>query len=157
VSILVTSKTKTIPGPDVRFNCPRCRLDSSARSYERKETMGVFFIPLITQRERYVECCSCGTTRLTRLPLEELDRYTADELGPHLQQRVSFIVKFLVVVSLLLFFVPIVGLVMGLIALIATYRTGGWLKRLSLIGLVLSALVTSLFAVLMVLAAFHAI
>ncbi len=146
--ILLTTKTKRTPGPDTRFHCPRCG-DVPARTYLLEEKMGVLFIPLITQRETYVACRACGAALLTRLPLEELGEYSADGLTPHLFPRVSIIVQFLAVASVVLFCAPFVGLVLGAIGLLTSYRTGGWPKRLSLIGIGLSSVVHVIFVILL--------
>jgi hypothetical protein len=50
MGILVTSKTKRTPGPDARINCPTCGDGVPAQTYALEEKMGVFFIPIITQR-----------------------------------------------------------------------------------------------------------
>lgn len=107
--------------------------------------IGVFFIPLITQRETYVECSGCGLHRLTRLPLEELAGYSADELTPHLYRRVSIIVWTLALASVLGFCLPVAGLTFGAVGLLMSWRTGGWPKRLSVVGLALSSVATTIF------------
>lgn len=96
--------------------------------------MGVFFVPLITQRETYVECCRCGRARLTSLPLSELGKYTATELDPHLRERVSIIVQFFAIASVWFACVPFVGLLLGVIGFLASTRGAGWTRRVSLIG-----------------------
>jgi hypothetical protein len=150
VAILVTSKTKRIPGPDTLLNCHACGPDLPANTYQLEEKMGVFFIPLITQRRTYVECSECGAAWLTRLPLAELGQYSAEELTPHLKKPVSFVVKFIALASLLLFWVPLVGFALSVIGLLASYWTGGWPKRVSLIALVLAFLISVLFVILLI-------
>jgi hypothetical protein len=127
------------------MNCPACGPNSPATTYELAEKMGVFFIPLLTQRETYVECKRCGTARLVNLPLQNLGEYPADELDKHLRPRISIIVKFFALASVLLFCVPLVGIVLGLIGLVASYRTGGWPKAVSLIGTILSCAASGFF------------
>src|SRR5690349_5089966 len=112
MGILITSQTERTPGPQVNFACPKCGREVVAQSYGRVEKMGVFYLPLITQRETCVEC-ECGTLRLTRLPLESLGGYSAAELAPHLYERTSIIVQFVAVASVLLSCVPPVGLVLA--------------------------------------------
>jgi hypothetical protein len=143
--IHTTWESSRTPGPDARFNCPACGEDVPARTYALKEIIGVFFIPLITQRETYVECSGCGLYRLTRLPLEELSGYSADELTPHLYRRVSIIVWTLAFASVLGFCLPVIGLAFGALGLLMSWRTGGWPKRLSMVGLALSSVVTAIF------------
>jgi hypothetical protein len=102
--------------------------------------MGVFYIPLLVQRETFVKCSQCGIVRLTPIPLAELGQYSAEELTPHLRQRVSIVVKVLAMASLLMFFIPVFGLILSGIGLLVSYRVGGWPKRVSLIGLGLSVI-----------------
>lgn len=147
--ILATSKTRKTPGPDTRINCPTCGPNVPARTYRLEERMGVYFIPLLTQRETYVECAGCGVSRLTRLPLETLGEYPPDELDHCLYRRVSLVVKFLALASVLLSCVPFVGLGLGVAGLVASYRTGGWIKVASLVGIAIGALVSAVTIVAM--------
>jgi hypothetical protein len=124
MTILATSKTRKTPGPDTRINCPKWDPNVPARTCRLEERMGVYFIPLFTQRETYVECATCGESRLTRLPLEKLGEYPPDELDRHLYRRVSIVVKFLAVASVLVSCIPFAGLGLGVAGLIASYRTG---------------------------------
>lgn len=139
----LSSTIKNTPGPDVQMNCPGCGSVALARTYEREEKIRVYHVPFLTQREVYVECKRCRMVRLATVPLAELDRYSADELDAHLHERVSIIVKFLALASLVLFCVPFVGLIIGLSALLASYRTGGWPRAVSVIGVLLSLVLTS--------------
>jgi hypothetical protein len=111
--------------------------------------MGVFYVPLITQRETCVECSQCGSLKLTSLPLASLGDYSADQLGQHLHARTSIIVQFLAVASLLLSCAPVVGLVLGLIALLASLKAGGWPLWLSIAGTTISSLVLLAFGILL--------
>ena len=148
--ILITTKITRTPGPSVRINCPKCGPESPAVSYQRVEKMGLFYVPLITQRETHVKCRGCGAVRVTRLPLHQLAAYSADELEDHLHKRVSIIVSVLAVASVLLFCAPFLGLALAVISLLVSYRTGGWPKWASLVGVVLSLPVSgfALYAVL---------
>jgi predicted small integral membrane protein len=149
VTILATSKTTRIPGPATRINCPKCGPNTPALSYTLVEKMGVFFIPLFTQRETYLECARCGSARLVNVPLEGLGRYKADELDAHVFQRMSIVVKFLALASVLLACVPFLGLGFGLFGFWSSYRTGGWVKVVSIVGIVLSTLGTTFMLVAM--------
>lgn len=102
------------------------------------EKWGVFCVPLITQRETYVKCRRGGAARVTRLPLDRLAGHSADELEGHWHNRVSIIIPVLAVASVLLFCAPFVGLALGVISLLVSYRTGGWPKWARRAGVVLS-------------------
>ncbi len=121
-------------GPRVRFHCHNCKTEVAARTYMHREVS-------LTQPESHVECIPCGIIQSTKLPLQELDHYSADELIPHLYTRVSVVVKFLAIASIVFFLFPFVGFVFGGIGLLASKHTGGWTKRVSLIGFVLSSVV----------------
>ncbi len=55
--------TSRFPGPEARINCPKCGPNVPATSDRIKERVGVFYIPLLTQRETYLECPKCGPAR----------------------------------------------------------------------------------------------
>ncbi len=111
--------------------------------------MGLYFIPLLTQREICVRCLSCDSVQLSRLPLSELGKFSAAELQPWLYQRVSIIAKFIALASILLFCAPFVGLALGIIGLIMNFRSGGWPRAVSIVAIVLAAPITlfTIFAV----------
>ncbi len=144
MTILATSKTRKTPGPDTRINCPKCGPNVPARTHRLEERMGVYFIPLLTQRETFVECAGCGESRHTALPLEKLGEYPPDELDRHLYRRVSVVVKFLALASVLVFCIPFVGLGLGVAGLVGSYRTGGWVKVVSIVGITIGALVSTI-------------
>ncbi len=141
MTILATSKTMKVPGPDTRINCSKCGPNVPARTYRQEERMGVFFIPMFTQRETYVECTKCGESRLSRLPLEKLAECPPDELDQHVYHRVSLIIKFMALASVLVFCIPFVGLGFGVAGFIGSRRAGGWVKVVSIIGIVIGTLV----------------
>ena len=138
MTILATSKTRRLPGPPTKIHCPKCGRESSAKSYQLEEKMGLFFIPFITQRETYVECNQCGSARLIGIPLMELDRYNADELEPHMYERISLVTKFMTLASVFLFCVPFVSLPFALVGFFASRRAGGWVKMTSIVGMALA-------------------
>lgn len=140
MTILATSKTRTYPGPKIWANCPKCGPDAPAITYQKEERMGVYFIPLLTQRETYVECAKCGSARLTGLTFDELAAYSPDEIDRHLTPRVSIVIKFMALAGALLFFLPFVSLGFGIAGYVASQRTGGWVKVASLIGIVLGTI-----------------
>jgi hypothetical protein len=78
----------------------------------------------------------------SRLSLSELEKLPANELRPWLYQRGSLVATFIALASILLFFAPLVGLVLGIIGLAMNYKSGGWPKVASIVAIVLAALVT---------------
>ena len=137
-----TSKTQQIPGPSFPINCRACgREGVPARSFVSEERMRLYaVVPVPTQRERHVVCTACGADRLTDLSWEELTVLAPDVAERHIFERVSFVTKFLAIAGLVLFPVPLVGLVLGLIAMVQTRRTRGWPFRVAQTGVILAAL-----------------
>ena len=134
-----TSKTKKIPGPALRMNCSACGLDDApARSYESEERIRLYFIPLPTQRERHVVCLACGADRLSSLPLDELAGLGSEQIEWYLNARVSMVNGFLAIASVVLFCTPVIGLVLGICAMVACRKSRGWPYRVGLIGVVLT-------------------
>lgn len=144
VDILITTKTQKTPGPTVTVNCPLCNATSvSAESFEQMDHLSLFYvIPLFRLRNTFVRCSACGKQLTANITIDEIADYSADELSYYLAGRVFLISRFLAVASVLLCWVPIVGLVLGICAVVANLRTVGCLRTLSWIGAVLSALVT---------------
>jgi hypothetical protein len=104
--------------------------------------MGVYAIPLLTLRETCIQCKNCATIQLSRLPLQNLATLSADELKPWLYERVSIIAKFIALAALLLICMPFVSLILGIIGLAMNFRSGGWPRTLSILGIALNAPVT---------------
>jgi hypothetical protein len=77
---------------------------------------------------------------------EEPEREDLVEGGEHEGGRL--VPRFLTFTSILLFFIPIMGLVLAVAALIANWNRPGWSRILSRISLVLSGVVTIAFAML---------
>ena len=77
---------------------------------------------------------------------EESEREDLVEGGEHEGGRL--VPRFLTFTSILLFFIPIMGLVLAVAALIANWNRPGWSRILSRISLVLSGVVTIAFAML---------
>jgi hypothetical protein len=150
MDILLTSKTTRTDGPGVEIHCDGCkRQDAEAETYQLEEKMGVFFIPLLTQRQTFIKCRHCGAARITSLGLDQLLNKDPETLALHVRKRTSLIVWFLVIASLVLFLVPFVGLALGVIAFLCTYWHGGWPRRLSLISLCLSVIASVFFLIVM--------
>lgn len=131
-----TSNTQQIPGPSFPINCRACgREGVAARSFESEERMKLYaVVPVPTQRERHVVCTACGADRLTDLSWDELTILSPDVAERHIFERVSFVAKFLAIVSLVLFPLPVLGLVLGLVTLVLCRRTRGWPFRVALIA-----------------------
>jgi hypothetical protein len=129
-------------GPRVRIHCPLCKKETEARTYRLVEQDAFRHVATL------VECLPCGVIQNTHLPLEGLGQYSADELTSHLYYRVSFLTKFLAIVSVAFCWFPYVGLVLSGLGFLASYHLSGWTKRYSLIGLVLSSVLSLVYTCL---------
>jgi hypothetical protein len=140
-----TFESERIAGPDVRINCRACgRENTPAKTVQVKESAGYLHVQILHARETRVKCKKCGVYRLTRLTLDELADYSAHELEAHLWDPTAAKVKLVAIAGLLLFCFPFIGLVMSLLAFIFSFRSGGWPKVVSLIGTVLSLVISAL-------------
>jgi hypothetical protein len=129
-------------GPRVRFHCPNCKKEVTARTYRDQQQFAT------SQPFSTIECLPCGVSRTTKLPLEELDQYSADELNAHFCVRESFVAKFLAIAGVVMFFFPFVGLALAGFGLLMNWKTGGWPKRVSFIGVALSGVVSLIYVVM---------
>ncbi len=149
MDIIITTKSQQNPGPDISINCPLCNATGvAAQSFEQLDEIGLFWlIPLCRLRNTFVRCSECTKQLIAKASIHEIGDYSVEEISQRLVGRVPLISQFLAVASVLLFFVPFVGLVMALIAVIVNRRNTGWLRTLSWIGAILSGLITMLFVV----------
>ena len=151
MDILLNTRVQETPGPTVEINCPACQATSvSAESKLRVERLEVFyFLPVFQSRQTFVCCSACNKSLLSSVSIEEMERLSADELSAHLVTHVSFVHKFVAVLSLVLCILPVIGFGLGLIGVALNWRTVGWPKTLSCVGAVIGGLVTITLAVLM--------
>lgn len=132
----INAESVTTAGPVVRINCPKCNAKSvPAETFEQVDDLLLFyFIPMGRMRNTFVRCSKCKKQSISRVRTDEIQNYSAEALEPYLVARVPLICQFLAVASVLLFFFPIVGLAMGVIAVLANLKTAGWPKIVSWIG-----------------------
>ena len=144
MDILITSKTQKIPGPSVQINCPACHADNvQAESLKQVDQLGLFYIiPLFRLTNTFVTCTACRREMMSAVSIDEIENISPLDLSSHLSVRVSFVSKAVAVLSILLFFMPIVGLILGVLSILLNLRTVGWPKTLSYVSTVLAAIVT---------------
>ena len=142
------------PGPVVQFTCPKCgQARSRGNSYELHDKfMALHFIPLWSTRTTYVACTSCRANLSSRLDIEELALYRDADVTPYLAYESSFVFKFAALAAVLLWWAPIVGLGLTVLALAGTWRVPGWPRTLAIVSAPLSLAMTVLGAVALVLA-----
>jgi hypothetical protein len=66
-----------------------------------------------------------------------------EELESQLAVRLSIVVRFLAIASIVMFCLPFVGIALGIAGLLASYRTGQWPKKRSIVGIVLNLPLTA--------------
>jgi hypothetical protein len=139
----LTRWTET-PGPVVTFQCARCKnlvTGSSRKRDERVYALG--FIPTVSKTTTYVTCGGCKADFLSKLNLSELEQHKGVDISRYLYLTNSLVTLVLVVASAMLFWTPIVGLILAGIAVAITWKySGGWMKMLSRIALGLAVLVS---------------
>ncbi len=149
-----SSRLRRTPGPEIRINCRACGHEGvPARSFESEERITLYFVvPLPIQCERHVVCSLCGADRLTDLPLDELAAIGPEAAESHLFDRVSIVAKAVAIFSVALFGCPLVGLPLGVAAMIMCRRSGGWPYKAGLLAIVLTV---ALWGGLLLLSAFR--
>ena len=95
---------QTTLGPAVMFACPRCgEPQTSGRSYELAETFLLLYVlPAFVMRSAYVICDHCGATLFSQLRLADLEQRCGSDISHFVSHHVSLVLKFLTLVSLLL-------------------------------------------------------
>ncbi len=142
--LLVTTKTKRTPGPVVEIHCPTCGANSvPAQSVEQLDTIGLFYvIPLLWFRNTFVRCSVCGKDSVSKIKIDEIGRYSADDLALFLARRTSFLSSFLAVASLIICWLPFFGLVFAVVAVLSNLRSRGWARAVSWTSMIIATLAT---------------
>ena len=153
MDVLLVAKSRKEPGPPLVIRCPKCGAEGAeAIAYRQVDDLCAFhFLKLITVRNTFVECSRCRSKLRSSVDLDEFGRYRHGELNQYLSHDVSFVVKFLALASVLLSVAPFIGLVLALIAVLLTLKSSGWTRTVARVGLVISAIVTALVVVAMLL------
>jgi hypothetical protein len=116
------------------------------KSYELLDTLEVLgLIPVVKTRTTFVKCGGCKAKLTSRLGIEDLERCKHADVSQFLSDQVSFVFKFLAIFSLLLFMLPIFGLVLALATVMGTFRSRTWPRRLGVVSLVLSSIINAVF------------
>jgi hypothetical protein len=151
MSILITSSSTKTPGPTLSINCPACQSTAvPADSMQQVDRLDLFYLlPFFQLRNTFVTCSACKKQLISSIGINEMADLNAADLSDHLVNHVSFINKFVAILSLLLFWIPIVGVGLGLLAIALNWKTTGWTKTVSFVGAGLAALVLTVLFVLM--------
>ena len=144
MDLLYGIQTEQTPGPSVQIDCGKCGNSGTVgRAYDQVETFKLLhLIPVLRLRNTFVTCESCGAQLRSRLTCLELLNRQGDDLREFISYEVSFVVKFMAVISILLCVIPVLGLVLSLITVCLTVRSRGWPWILGTIALVVSSVTT---------------
>jgi len=138
------SRRQDVQGPHVQFECPKChRSGTIGLSYDRRETLLLLhLVPLFTLKNTFVICGDCKAHLLAQLTIDELRQHQDSDVSPFLSFEISFVLKTLSVLSLLLCWFPVLGIVLASITLIATIKSPSIWRTLAIISLVASFIST---------------
>jgi|GEM_PF-4962064 len=131
---MVQSDSSWRQGPEILFHCSACgEQDTLAETSEQCDTVAA-----IGKATTFVKCKSCRKTFISEIGIDEIADLSPTELAPRLSKRILLFNKMLAFLGVGLCWVPLVGLVIALIALVCNWKTAKWLKTLSLVGVALS-------------------
>jgi hypothetical protein len=142
----------TIPGPSVHyFRCPVCEQETGGQAFEYVEVLRLFFLlPVLTFRNTYVKCASCGTSLRTVLKVHELEQYADSDLSPYLSHQVSIVLKVLTLIAFLLCWFPWLGLVLSVLDFLVARKARGWVHTLTMFNLAVSIVMTIALSLLLI-------
>jgi hypothetical protein len=134
----------TNKGPRLRIDCGRCGVSgAAASSRDLIDTIRLLFVIPFRFTNTFVTCQSCGAKHISQLCCQDLKEHRDADVTPFVSYHVSFVVRFLAVMSLLLCLFPFLGLALSLIAVCSAYKTRGWPRKLAMIAVLISGLVTA--------------
>jgi hypothetical protein len=140
------ARSHTEDGEEILINCPACGARQvKASTYAKMQRVRIAGIP-IDQRTSWVVCSACRKHLLSLRDVNDLPCLSEDELGQVLSVYTSFISRSFAVLALILGWIPIVGLVIAVLAVLLNRRRSIW-RMFSWIGFVLGAVLTGLFVV----------
>ncbi|MGA9777893.1 MAG: hypothetical protein WBS33_06440 [Verrucomicrobiia bacterium] len=101
-------------------------------------------LPLFPFRTVFVQCDFCHKDMAAKCSLEQLAQSNPMTLKQLLVKRVSFVGRVCIILGALLCWAPLVGLIPATVGFFYRRQYGNPLKKLSIVGLVLSSLSTLL-------------
>lgn len=129
-----------IPGSQIVIHCPACQAaDARARVFQLRERAVLFWvIPLFDVDHTMLTCMECDRELIARCKPEELNGRTPDELSGWIRVKTPVIANALTILAMLFVCSPPIGIGLGIAAVIANRRRGGWLSRVSWFFLIAS-------------------
>ena len=111
--------TRVTPGPVIAINCPACGAKNvSATTSQQTEVMNL----AVRHTTNWVTCGVCGKTLLSKIPVNDLAGKTPEQLDGVVVQNVPLLANVLVILSVLLFWTPLLGQVICLISWLVNRR-----------------------------------
>ncbi|HVS71029.1 MAG TPA: hypothetical protein VHQ47_07230 [Phycisphaerae bacterium] len=150
MSLVFVTRTETRSGPVIPFICPKCGQGvegESTESIERTRLWG--FIPILKFKNAFVACPSCGVRFTLALPIDRLAELQPAARGALVVSGAPKRAKILAIAACLVFWVPIVGVLVAGMAAFFARGSKGWAKWTAMICLLLAIAVTSCVAMLM--------
>ena len=89
----------------------------------------------------------------SKINVDEISNYDQEKIEDSLRMPNSFTSSVFAVLSVLLWWAPFLGLVVALVSMWMNYKSKGWTKILSTIGLILAGLISVLCLIVMSLSA----
>ena len=129
--------TSRADGPSITINCPKCDARGvPATTYDLVETLQLF----IKHRTTWVVCSNCGSTLLSKVPASELAGLTPEQMEGLVVRRHPPAGTYLAVSALLFCYLPVVGQVLGLLAIRVNRGRPRW-RLVSVVALLLGVLI----------------
>jgi len=128
----------------VRIRCPACQnADAEGLAQDVDEELTFFhLIPVYKSHSTFVTCF-CGATLLSSRSANELADSDANQTARYLRVRISPIVRALVFGGIVAWLLPVAGLIWNTCAFVGARRHQTWMRRMSLVLLILSAVTSS--------------
>ncbi len=150
MSIVLVSKTESRTGPVIPFACPKCKKEVSGESQEAIERTSLFWIlPILKFRNTWIACPACNTDFVLALPIDRLAELPAEARGALIVSGPPKRAKILAIAACLLFWVPLVGLLIAGAAVFVARGTKGWPKAIAWVSLLLASAITACIVLLM--------
>jgi hypothetical protein len=125
------------------MNCPVCQGEPvTASAWEVRERLALMHLIPIgpVQVTTFVKCPKCRQTFLSQVSLPELHELAPDQIANAIRARESLPAQLFAALSVLMFWVPVVGSGIGLIAVLWNRKSASWTRTTSIVGFVLSLL-----------------
>ena len=124
----------------VVFDCPHCRAERvRGTAYDLRETVRVTDrVPKWGWSSHWVRCSKCRTELYSKVRAEDLVGASPTTVNQRVSSYQPLMTRFHAAASLGVAWVPVIGLLLGIVATAANAKIKGWPRWMSIAGLVLS-------------------